>query len=218
MPADRRYPKLPDAKVLTPEIIKLDEEAKALAERRREAVLERNRLADEDFDKAATDDDRRLAALAIRGGKSAASVGQPAADELKTTRDALDIEIEALTVAVMDVEEDLAALFQTLQGDDKTSGRAALKSARFKYRKALDSLVAARTDFFAAKAVHDFLFNAAPPESWPGHGPTWTGVAVPLVPIDQLSRCGERDYSLRPVTVGHLIQNTIEPELAEEKS
>jgi seryl-tRNA synthetase len=161
MTAPRRYQRLPDSRHLNERIVKLNEEAVQILERHHDLLAQRNALTDEAQDKLALDTDRQAASIAVRNGRSAASVGKPAQDKLTADRLALDAEIDALIAALANVEDEMQAEFETMVEDDRASGRSSLASAENRYRKAVSSLTTARSEYVQIRAVVGSLKEAA---------------------------------------------------------
>jgi hypothetical protein len=161
MSAPRRYQRLPAAQHLNERILKLDAEAVQVLGRHRDLLAQRNGLAGEDHEKLAIDTDRQAQSIAVRNGRSAASVGQPAQDELAADRAALDSEIDALLAALSNIETEMELEFAAMVADDRASGRAGLASAEGKYRRAVDALVKARAEYVQIKALTHFLREAS---------------------------------------------------------
>jgi len=206
----RRFPALPPEKFLTPKIVELHAEADDLAAQLKQADLRLAELSSETAAQAASDVDRSGQAAAVRAGQSAASVGTPAQDGLRADTEATRAQIDALLLAVRNVEDELESALQELHTDDKLSCRAALNTTRIGYSKALDALAKARDEYMTVKAVHDWLAAIAGAPNY-GGGP-WRGTDKP-VQIDQLSRAGERDYHIKPVPLAYFIDRTLRPEL-----
>jgi hypothetical protein len=217
----RRFKSLPEPTRLPPRIVALDGEARKLTGRRSDAITERADL--EDAAPAATAADRQAAADAIRAGKPAVSAGTPAQDQLDADRAKLDAEIDALNIAVADIETDMAEAFATMAANPKTSGYAAACKARDRYAAALAAMRTARAEFHEAAALAAFIRAGAggddlPDEptdakGWPVANPQWLrvvaaridahkgdwnrsrGLGVPVVKLQRTN--GSRDYDVR---------------------
>jgi len=212
----RRYARLPGREHLTPKLEQLAAEADKLAERLASTEKERNRLGQESLTQQAIQADRDAAAVAVRAGKSASSVGVTHLDELTGQREKIQPEVDAIGQALVAVESEMTAEFERMLGDEKTSGRAAIKPAADRYRKSLASLVEARTEYWRCAGLVAYLKDAASAFAGMPRPVDYAGPASPLIAVNKIQLDGDMSTRMRPVTIDHLLANTLAPEVEEK--
>lgn len=176
----RRYRSLPDAKYLTPAIVKAAAEADRIAA---ELRTTQRRLADISTGAAAEDAkrvDQAAAIDAIRAGKPASLMGTPAGDALAEEQDALGPQIDALSMALAEAERDVSLGFYALVDKPKQNGQATLTTAQARYRDAITELCAARQQWAEADAIATYLRDAARIGNWTE--PALRPVRLPVPP------------------------------------
>lgn len=210
-----RYPRLCDVKYLSEEVLTLHAESLDLHSRAREAGQICDDLAQEDRDTEAATEDGNAAAVAVRAGKPASSVGRPAAEKLEADRTAAAQEFEALHRAAINTDDDLQAAFGVMAGSAKTNGQAAVESAEAKYRKALTVLAETRAEYFRSLSVREFLVAAAN-----GSNRNVQTEALDTarrgVTVNQINASGERVNMLRPMVAEQLLKLTFGLDLPTE--
>lgn len=143
---------------LTPPVLRpLFAEHAELTARLRAAELHLESFNDE-AQAAAMSADADARADAVRAGASAASVGSPHVERYEKDRAAAQVEFETLDAVHTDsLNKIQTVITEDVLPDDRLSGRAAIETARGKYRKSIAAMLKARDEFTATTAVPAFL-------------------------------------------------------------
>lgn len=200
---------LPASEKVAPALQPLVKEYGKLFNDRRAAQQSLSHL--EDAHRRAVDADKVALAQALRGGK--ADPGNKNVEKLIQERENTRRTLEALDLAILDVEAELESVFEDTRDEHRPVVEAEIAEASEEYEAAINALGAARTKLTSTVALRHFLNNFPEKGYRPGGWPLYKLIAVHGDPYD----FGKVDEALRhdielvdappkePAAVGYIV-------------